>query len=133
MSFTRILPALAVLITENQREVQARLLLPCTPMIFMSQSGLLDGAREREWDAWYGEHLRVMATVPGIGSAQRFKTASSGHPPSLAMYSVASAEVFADPYYQRVRGMGAWLPLIDTRHYRRNLFAGLDVAPDVAD
>jgi hypothetical protein len=41
--------------------------------------------------------------------------------------------VFADPYYQRVRGMGEWLPLIDTRYYRRNLFAGLDAAPTVED
>ena len=102
-------------------------------MIFMSQSGLLDPAREREWDAWYVEHLRVMVTVPGIGSAQRFTTDSPSHSPSLAMYSVASAEVFADPYYRRVRGMGAWLPLIDTRYYHRNLFAGLENAPDVPD
>ena len=102
-------------------------------MIFMSQSGLADPAREAEWDAWYLEHLRIMATVPGIGSAQRFKTASPGHAPSLAMYSIASAEVFVDPYYQRVRGMGEWLPLIDKRYYRRNLFAGLEAAPDVAE
>jgi hypothetical protein len=102
-------------------------------MIFMSQSGLSDPAREADWDAWYVEHLRIMVTVPAIGSAQRFKTVSPGHAPSLAMYSVASADVFADPYYQRVRGMGEWLPLIDTRYYRRNLFAGLDAAPDVGD
>ena len=102
-------------------------------MIFMSQSGLSDAARETEWDAWYVAHLRIMLTVPGIGSAQRFKTVSPGHSPSLAMYSVASADVFADPYYQSVRGMGEWLPLIDKRHYRRNLFAGLDAAPDVLD
>jgi hypothetical protein len=100
-------------------------------MIFMSQSGLSDPGREPEWDAWYAEHLRVMVTVPGISSAQRFKTDSPGYSPSLAMYSVASADVFADPYYQRVRGMGEWLPLIDKRHYHRNLFAGLDAAPDV--
>lgn len=102
-------------------------------MIFMSQSGLLDPARAREWDAWYVEHLRVMVTVPGISSAQRFTTGRPDHSPSLAMYSVASAGVFTDPYYQRVRGMGAWLPLIDTRHYRRNLFAGLETAPNVPD
>jgi hypothetical protein len=102
-------------------------------MIFMSQSGLLDPAREREWGAWYVEHLRVMVTVPGIDSAQRFTTASPGHSPSLAMYSVTSAGAFTDPYYQRVRGMGEWLPLIDTRYYRRNLFAGLDAAPGVPD
>ena len=102
-------------------------------MIFMSQSGLADAAREAEWDAWYIEHLRIMVTVPGIGSAQRFRIVGSVHSPSLAMYSIASADVFADPYYQRVRGMGEWLPLIEKRYYCRNLFAGLDAAPDVGD
>jgi hypothetical protein len=98
-------------------------------MIFMSQSGLTDAARESDWDRWYIEHLKIMASVPGISSAQRFKTSSPGHPPSLAMYSVASAEVFQDPYYLSVRGMGEWLTLIDKQHYRRNLFSGLDQAP----
>ena len=97
----------------------------------MSQSGLSDPGREKEWDAWYAEHLRIMVTVPGISSAQRFTTRSRGCSPSLAMYTVASAEVFDDPYYQSVRGMGEWRPLILTQYYRRNLFEGLDPAPDV--
>jgi hypothetical protein len=101
-------------------------------MIFMSQSGITDPARESEWDRWYGEHLAIMATVPGISSAQRFKSATPAYPPSLAMYSVASPDIFQDPYYQRVRGMGEWLPLIDRRYYRRNLFAGAERAPEVA-
>lgn len=98
----------------------------------MSQSGLVDPARESDWDAWYLEHLRVMASVAGVESAQRFKTATPGYPPSLAMYSMRSEEVFADPYYQSIRGLGEFLPLIDRRHYHRNLFAGLDLAPAVA-
>jgi hypothetical protein len=100
-------------------------------MIFMSESGLTDASRENDWDRWYVQHLEIMVTVPGITSAQRFKTVTLGSPPSLAMYSVASPEVFQDPYYLSVRGMGEWLPLIDRRHYRRNLFAGLDRAPAV--
>ena len=102
-------------------------------MIFVSQSGLTDHAREADWDAWYLEHLRIMASVPGISSAQRFKTDTPGSSPSLAIYSVASADVFNDPYYLSVRGMGEWLALIDLRHYKRNLFAGPDHAPQVAD
>lgn len=102
-------------------------------MIFMSQSGLTDPSREKAWAAWYADHLRIMVTVPGITSAQRFTTATPGHPPSLAMYSIASAAVFDDPYYRSIRGMGEWQPLIDTRHYHRNLFSGLDVAPDVPE
>ena len=34
--------------------------------------------------------------------------------------------------YRSVRGMGEWQPLMDQRHYHRNLFAGLASAPPVA-
>ena len=101
-------------------------------MIFMSQSGLTDPRRATDWDAWYVEHLRIMLTVPGISSAQRFVTDSPDYSPSLAMYTIAGAEVFDDPYYRSVRGLGEWLPLVDRRHYKRNLFSGLDRAPAVA-
>ena len=102
-------------------------------MIFMSQSGITDSTRESDWDAWYEEHLAIMATVPGIASAQRFKTKTAGWSPSLAMYSVASADVFNDPYYLSVRGMGEWLPLIDRTHYKRNLFDGAEFAPEIGE
>jgi hypothetical protein len=102
-------------------------------MIFMSQSGITDAARESDWDRWYVEHLQIMVTVPGVTSAQRFKTASGGFPRSLALYSIASPGVFSDPYYQSIRGMGEWLQLIDRRYYRRNLFDGLDRAPSIGD
>ena len=101
-------------------------------MIFMSQIGLMDASRQSDWDAWYVEHLRMMRTVPGITTAQRFTTGTAGFPLSLAMYTVASEAVFRDPYYVSVRGMGEWKPLIDPRHYHRNLFDGLDMAPQVA-
>ena len=101
-------------------------------MIFMSQSGLTDPSREADWDVWYRGHLRGMASVSGVDSAQRFKTRAPGYSPSLAMYSMESAAVFDDPYYQSIRGLGEFLPFIDKRHYHRNLFAGLDLAPAVA-
>jgi hypothetical protein len=101
-------------------------------MIFISQSGLTDPARSGEWDAWYIEHLRIMMSVPAVSSAQRFVTDSPGCSPSLAMYTVPGPEVFTDPYYLSVRGMGEWSEFIDRRYYRRNLFAGLDRAPSVA-
>lgn len=97
----------------------------------MSQSAITEPSRERDWDEWYIDHLRIMVSVPGIGSAQRFKTSTPAYPRSLAMYSIASAGIFDDPYYQSVRGMGEWLQLIDRRYYRRNLFDGLERAPAV--
>jgi hypothetical protein len=102
-------------------------------MIFISQSGLKDNTLAGEWERWYLEHLRIMVTVPGIASAQRFKTDMPAFPPSLAIYSVASPDVFSDPYYLSVRGMGKWLALIDRQFYKRNLFDGLEHAPVVAD
>ncbi len=100
-------------------------------MIFMSQSGLTDPSRELDWDRWYRDHLRVMASVQGVESAQRFKTRTPGYSPSLAMYTMESAAVFEDPYYLSIRGLGEFLPLIDRRHYHRNLFRGLDIAPAI--
>jgi hypothetical protein len=100
-------------------------------MIFISQSGLTLASKVEQWDAWYVEHLRIMRTVKGIDSADRFVTDTPDWPPSLAMYTLESADVFLDPHYQKIRGMGPWLELIDKKYYRRNLFSGLDIAPRV--
>jgi hypothetical protein len=97
-------------------------------MIFMSQSGITDPTKQPEWAQWYVEHLRIMRTVDGITSAERFQTTAPNWPPSLAMYSIRSPEVFVDPYYQKIRGMGPWLTLIDKRFYQRNLFEGVAAA-----
>ena len=101
-------------------------------MIFMSQSGITDPTQQQQWAQWYVEHLRVMRTVDGITSAERFQTKALGWPPSLAMYSIRSPEVFVDPYYQKIRGMGPWLSLIDKRFYQRNLFEGVGQASIMA-
>ena len=101
-------------------------------MIFMSQSGIIDPTQEPQWAQWYVEHLRIMRTVDGITSAERFQTTALNWPPSLAMYSIRSPEVFVDPYYQKIRGMGPWLSLIDKRFYQRNLFEGVAQASIMA-
>ena len=100
-------------------------------MIFTSESGLTDPSRLREWDEWYLGHLVAMAAVPGISSAQRFRALGDGVPPSLAMYTVASPAVFESEAYQRTRGMGPFVLVVDERLHRRNLFDGVDVAPEI--
>jgi hypothetical protein len=106
-------------------------------MIFMSQSGITDLTQQTGWSEWYVEHLRIMQTVEGIDSAVRFQTSSPGWSPSLAMYTIRSPEVFQDPYYLSIRGMGPWTTLIDKRFYQRNLFEAVNpvkqplVAPSV--
>src|SRR5713226_5619980 len=103
-------------------------------MIFTSESGLTDASRMAEWDEWdewYRGHLAAMVGVPGVTSAQRFRALDDGPPPSLAMYTVASPAVFDSAIYLRTRGMGPFISAVDERMHRRNLFEGLDAAPDV--
>lgn len=100
-------------------------------MIFTSESGLLDRGRLAQWDEWYRGHLAAMAAVPGITSAQRFRALDEGPPPSLAMYTVGSPAIFESEIYLRTRGMGPFLPLVDQKLHRRNLFEGLEAAPEV--
>jgi len=98
----------------------------------MSQSSITDITLSDQWSKWYVEHLEIMLTVNGIDSAERFITDSQGWPFSLAMYSIRSPEIFQDPYYLKIRGMGSWAPLIDKNYYQRNLFSGREVAPKVS-
>jgi RimJ/RimL family protein N-acetyltransferase len=102
-------------------------------MIFFSESGLIEPSRRPEWDEWYKGHLAAMASVPGVLSAQRFAALDTGVPPSLAMYTVTSPAVFTSDIYLRVRGMGPWVGLVDETLHRRNLFAGLDNAPEIPE
>ncbi|HWB50947.1 MAG TPA: GNAT family protein [Stellaceae bacterium] len=102
-------------------------------MIFFSESGLIEPSRRPEWDAWYRGHLAAMASVPGVLSAQRFAALDPGVPPSLAMYTVASPAVFTSGTYLSVRGMGPWARLVDESLHRRNLFDGLEAAPEIPE
>ena len=99
-------------------------------MIFTSESGLTDPGRLAAWDEWYLGHLAAMVAVPGISSAQRFRALGAGVPPSLAMYSVSSPEVFDGEIYRRTRGMGPFVAVVDELLHRRNLFQGLETAPE---
>lgn len=102
-------------------------------MILMSQNGLLDARDEAALDAWYLGHLRAMSSVPGIYSAQRFKTSTPGFPRSLALYSVTSEKAFDSDYYRSVKGMGVMASRMDESRHHVNLFEGLDAAPIVSD
>ena len=102
-------------------------------MIFFSESGLIEPSRRPEWDEWYKGHLAGMTSVPGVLSAQRFAALDPGVPPSLAMYTVTSPAVFASETYLNVRGMGPWVGLVDETLHRRNLFDGLEAAPEIPE
>jgi hypothetical protein len=61
---------------------------------------MTEPAWQADWDHWYTTHLQVLLTVNGIDSAQRFKLMQGNNAPSLAIYTIASPEVFQDPYYK---------------------------------
>jgi RimJ/RimL family protein N-acetyltransferase len=90
-------------------------------------------SRLPEWAEWYKAHLAAMTSVPGVLSAQRFAALDRGVPPSLAMYTVTSPTVFQSDIYLSVRGMGPWVGLVDETQHRRNLFDGLDTAPEIPE
>jgi RimJ/RimL family protein N-acetyltransferase len=102
-------------------------------MIFFSESALIEPSRLPEWGEWYKGHLAAMTSVPGVLSAQRFAALDRGVPASLAMYTVTSPAVFQGDIYLGVRGMGPWVGLVDETQHRRNLFDGLDTAPEIQE
>jgi hypothetical protein len=102
-------------------------------MIFFSESALTEPSRLSEWGEWYKGHLAAMTSVPGVLSAQRFAALDRGVPPSLAMYTVTSPAVFQNDIYLSVRGMGPWVGLVDETQHRRNLFEGLETAPEIPE
>ena len=80
-----------------------------------------DPEREADWNAWYAGHLDVLMRVPGFLAAQRFHADSTvDDRPYLAMYEVASPEVFQSEPYLAIWGFDDWLPLID--NWTRDLF-----------
>src|SRR5260370_5872254 len=100
-------------------------------MIFTSEGGLPDPGGIPEWEEWYLGHLAARVAVPGVSSARRFRALDAAPPPSLAMYGVAAPAVFDSDIYLRTRGMGPFVAVVDERLHRRNLFDGLDAAPDM--
>lgn len=71
-------------------------------------------AREEAWNEWYAGHLQVLLSVPGFLAAQRFHCATTADDrPYLAMYEVATAEVFESPPYRAIWGFHEWRPMID--------------------
>jgi hypothetical protein len=69
---------------------------------------------EDAWNEWYVGHIRVLLSVPGFVSAQRFHCSSTvDDRPYLAMYEVAGPEVFTSDPYRAIWGFDEWRPLID--------------------
>lgn len=101
-------------------------------MIYLVECDFSDPVREAEWNAFYDRtKLPALLSVAGFHSSQRFKRWGQGGPAYLAMHSVEGLAVLQGADY-RLKGGGdfaEWQSHIC--NWRRNLYAGLTIAPAV--
>ena len=92
-----------------------------SPVLYTVRSRFTDPEREEEWNAWYIRHLEKLMAVPGFIAAQRFSSKETvDERPYLAMYQVASPDVFTSEAYLSIWGFDDWRPLID--NWTRDIF-----------
>jgi hypothetical protein len=100
-------------------------------MIYTVECAFTDPAREDEWNRHYsGEKLDNLLRLPGWRTSQRFRALTPVDAPYFAMHTLRDVGVLGGQY-QSVGGgvFGGWEDKIANWH--RNLFAGLDTAPEV--
>ena len=104
-------------------------------MIYMVDHVYMDPATEPAWHDWYAGYLRKLVSVPGIDTAQRFRALGCAPPRYLAMYSVASADIYESDAYRNMGGGGSQSVRFHSAYqlWTRNLFAGASRAPAVRD
>ena len=105
-------------------------------MIYTVEQCINEPVSEAEWNQWSSEMKPVpmLMAVQGFTSAQRFKGLNDEKAPSIAVYSIVSADVLtSDDYFKNAKGgnLGSprWKPRL--KYWNRNLFDGLDQAPAV--
>ncbi len=101
--------------------------------IYMVQHAFSKPEWEQEWNEWYAGNLLVLMKVPGFITGQRFKALEGTPPRYMAMYTVASPEVFESAIYTQSGGGGTASQRFRPAYsvWIRNLFEGLIQAPEV--
>jgi hypothetical protein len=105
-------------------------------VIYTVELNFSDPAREDEWNAWYETYLAQLVSLPGLSTAQRFRAVAPGAQrwEYLALYSVASLDVFASEAYRSIGGGGnASVRFKEAIRRRRNVYAGIERVPEVTD
>jgi hypothetical protein len=103
-------------------------------MIYTVELNFTDKPRADEWNAWYETYLQKLVTLPGLSRAQRFRAVDPGtqHWEYLALYSIASLDVFETDAYSAIGGGGlASAAYKEAITRRRNVYAGVDCMPEV--
>jgi hypothetical protein len=103
-------------------------------LIYITEMAFADPARLDEWHAHYLRNIANLQTVPGFRASQRFEALADTPSPFSALHEIASADMFESAIYKARGGRasnGVWQK--DMINWHRNLYAGLDETPDVAD
>ncbi len=103
-------------------------------MIYMVELDMPHPAREPEWHDWYMQHIHILLTVPGFRASQRFRAIAKTPAPFLALHEVESGDLFESADYRGRGGptsTGEWQHL--HTNWQRNLLAGIDETPQVAE
>lgn len=101
-------------------------------MIYTVECSFVEPTREDDWNEFYfGLKLPALISVTGFHTSQRFKAISTGCPIYLAVHTIDGLEVLnGDEYREKGGGNFArWQP--DITDWHRNLYHGLERAPDV--
>ena len=103
--------------------------------IYMVQHAFSRPDWEDEWNAWYGNNLKVLLSVPGFRTGQRFKALDGSPPRYMAVYTVDSPDVFDSRSYKYAGGGGTNSQRFHPAYHVwiRNLFEGIKAAPAIRD
>ena len=101
-------------------------------MIYTVECAFTDPAREDEWNRHYsGEKLDNLLRLPGWLTSQRLRAVTPIAAPYFAMHTLRDEGVLGRQYKSVGGGVfGGWEGYITNWH--RNLFVGIDAAPEVA-
>lgn len=87
-----------------------------------------------EWHAWYESYLKQLVTLPGLSTAQRFQAVDKAaqHWEYLALYSLASLDVYDSDAYRAIGGGGnASRAFHHAITRRRNVYQGIERMPEI--
>ncbi|MGA8245566.1 MAG: hypothetical protein WB797_01535 [Nocardioides sp.] len=102
-------------------------------MLYTVECSFAEPAREAEWNDFYSESkLPKLVSVTGFHTSQRFGAVSSGCPTYLAVHSVDGPHVLNSEEYLRKGGGSFARWQADITDWHRNLYDGLDRAPEVS-
>ena len=102
-------------------------------MIYTVECAFTDPAQLPAWHAYYDdEKLPALLTLPGFRASQRFRAITDTPAPFLALHSIRDAAVLEQDAYRDLGGgtFGGWEHSI--ANWDRNLFAGMEAAPEVS-